>query len=604
MKRIILFLMVMAIAPVGMAQMYNANMYGTGLSAAYPPCSYEQTSIAGKVTKKSERFEAAAAKVRRELKSIQKKLDKLSTDNSISSCERVVSAAVRGYCATGSSDNEKRISGSKAWNDFKNHMTGSPVFVGAGMSFTQEYLYTMNGLYKELGMQNPYRMLASADGGGPADATPLTPGFQSCDNYAASGGGIDSTLCEAAARGGHIAQNAYEQCDGCLRATPSNPRGRYPSLVREVYELQQKEAQYKKDLEIAEAKVACAQSYIDGEMANKNSEFRECILDADEYATAADYCLTCDESGKEKKSSGVEWSKWLPGLLTAGLWTAGGIFAYNQMEKTREGNWEAGYPSDDRQPWVMTNYVMNGASQVIDTFKASGAFGCAPTGGLNGQGVLGATNVGPYGQYQFNGSPFLNVGGALGYPQNMIVGPNGQLMVGGGLYANNPMGMHAGGNLQAQQAALQQQQLILQNAIAQGNRDLATLQAVAQLDVQLAQINAQRQQIFASNPGFGTSYGTYGAYGTYGTSAYGGGTSLFGSIQGNISIGAVGSYGAYGTTYGTPYGTTYGASYGYPVVPPYTGATVPTTGTTVPSTGTTVPSTGGNTGNAVPSLGL
>lgn len=616
MKKIILVLTALAIAPMSMAQMYSPNMYGTGMSQAYPPCPYPQSSVAGIVTKKSERFDSAASRIRRQLKTIQNKLDKLSEDRLYKACESAVSKAVKGYCGTGEGQ-ERSMTGTREWNKFRDHMTGAPVYVSKSTSYEREYILAMQGVYESLGLQDPYRLPAGEVGNPIRGGNSGGSGFQHCDSYALGGGGIDPELCDAAAGGNHLNSAGQGQCHDCLKRTPSFPSGVYPARVKEVYDLQQEEAQLKNALEIADAKVACAQSHLDGEL-QKPSEFRECILDADPLATTAEYCLTCDESGKEKKE-GVDWGKWLPGLISAGLWTAGGFYAHNQMEQTRQGNWEAGYPSDDRQPWVMTNYVMNGANQVMDTFKASGAFGCAPTGGLNGQGVMGATNMNPYASYQFGGSPFMGVNGALGYPPGMITGLNGQLMMGGGLYGNNPMGMHMGGNLAAQQAQLQQQQAMLQYAIQQGQRDLATMQALAQLDAQINQIQLQRNQIFASNPSFGSGmYGSGGMYGAGGAmygaggAMYGGvpgggvGGGLFGSIQGNVSIGMYGTTGMYGSPgmyggapgmyggapgmYGTP-----GMYGGTPVVPPYTG---PGTG------GTTVPSTGGNTGSAVPSLGL
>lgn len=575
------------------AQMYNPNMYGTGLSQAYPPCPYPQNTIADMVTKKSERFENALSSVKRKLKSARNKLDKYAKDPGYLACQKSVNQMIKLACGGGNV-----IKGNRAISDFEDHMRGS-MYISTVPNYTKTYEFLAKNL-----LPNNLDRIPAGDAtidedvqpdpflndkdvtGGDYDGGGITINESCVDSYGRGDGMIDTEMCDAGvSKVKNPSENLgkmYKNCRACLSPTGSFRRGLYPQRFREIYDLQQEIASLESAEEIAKAKVACAQEFIDDGRENI-SGFKSCVMDADPDATVADYCLTCDENGKEKKS-GVEWSKWLPGLVSAGLWTAGGIFAYNQMEKTRQGNWEAGYPSDDRQPWVMTNYVMNGANNVMNTFKASGAFGCSQGGGLNGMGgYAGMYQPGMMGQ--FGGSPYMNMGGALGYNPQMMAGMNPGMMMGGGLYMNNPMagpwGMQgsAGMNPQMQMAYYQNQMQMLQYQIQQGQQNMATLQAVAQLDAQMAQIQAQRQQLFMSNPGMmgynGMGYNGYN-------------TGIFGNIQANFGITGWGGVGSPGYTI---------PGMGGSITPPYVGPTG-TNNNYVPTT----PSTG--TGSAVPSLGL
>lgn len=568
------------------------SQFGTGQYYANAPCPYNQTSLPSQVIKRSERLKDEATQMQTQLASLKNKLQGIEEDRVYGACQASVNNIIENVCGGGS-----RGRGSEGVDMYEDHMRGYSSYISFNkLNYSRSYEVVYNG-YNEARI-NALRNIAAerfesedsfennqisvgdgiesysddkATGGGGGGPVVVSPN-SSCFDYALNNGMIDSKICFAASGADPRHEN---NCKSCLTPCkkPNNSglnaeyeagekcvlsRGFYPTFFKQAFDLQQQIAKLERNYKMAVGKAACTEKHIDNASGPLDANaYRQCILDADPMATAADYCLFCDETGRAQRQ-GFDMNRWGPSILTAGAWALGGLFAYNQMQKTREGNWEAGDPSDDRKPVVMTNYVMNGFGQVVDSLKSAGAFGCSPSAGINGQGQIVTTNgLGNSLQALFNGNANFQVGGANGYP-GAILDANGNI-ISGGAFANNPHagpwtgGVNIDANIQAQNAAIAQAQANLAALQRQNEQRIAGLSALANLnatlqglaqqrantDAQIAQAQAQAAQI----------YGTLGLGGTAG--------GVSGVGNGGIRIGLdVSGYAGFGAAAGVP-GTTY-----------------------------------------------
>lgn len=550
--------------------------FGTGQQYANAPCPYQQSGLPNSVIKRSERLKNLALDINARLASAQGKLDAFADDKVFAACRQSVNHIIKKACGGDSSE----LRGEEAVDQFEDHMRGS-LYISRNTNYLRTYQVVTQGIQTSK-MYDQKRMLADASGSdiGADDAlmtwddeelddkggdSPIvtTPSAPSCYEYTLNDGIIDHKICFST---GETNSKIKQNCKNCLKPNGTYPRGVYPEKFKEYYDLQQEVAQLKRDYQMAQAKALCVDRHIDGATSAPDSDaFRTCILTADPMATAADYCLYCDDAGRaETKKKGFDLERWGPSLLTAGLWIAGGLYANKEMKETRQGNWEAGYPSDDRSPWVMTNYVMNGAGAVVNSLQAAGAFGCSPSSGVSGQGqTVASGNIMDYVQGIFSGNANVGVGGALGYPGSMLGG--GQGSISGGIFGGNPTagpwGASGGINIEAERARIAQEQANLDALIRQNQQNQASLEALAQLQatlVGLEQQNIRTQQDMAAvraqaaaiygnlNSGYGYGNGGAGA-------GLNGGLRIGFDVQGWGGVGAGYGGGAPGTGY-PPYG--------------------------------------------------
>jgi hypothetical protein len=553
--------------------------FGTGQYYANAGCPYDQSTLPAAVLSRSERLKNEATDINSRLELAKRKLGEIDDDRAFSRCQSSVNQIIKKAC--GGDSNEGR--GESAVDDFEDHMRGVNMLMSQ-LNYARTYEVAYQGIMtsKMLNVRN------IAGGGGETLVDDIYPGYldedtpddkaidvepdspvvpsgpDSCfNNYALGNGMIDPKICFST---NEKNKSVKDNCKGCLKPNGLYPRGLYPEKFKEYFDIQQEVAQLQKDHKSAMAKATCVEKHIDNapKTGPDAGAYRRCIMTADPSATAADYCLFCDDAGQaEKKQKGFDLDRWGPSLLTAGAWIVGGLYANNQVKKTREGNWEAGYPSDDRQPVVMTNYVMNGFGQVVNSLQSAGAFGCSPSAGVNGQGQTVTTNgIGGFLQGIFSGNANVQVGGANGYPGSML-GGNGTLS--GGVFGGNQnAGPWTSGNLNgsiaAQQQAIAQSQANLELLQRQNQQRMDSLNALANLQVtlqgleaqnartneQIAQIQAQANSIYSGlgvNGGAGAGIGGNGQTGAgirigLDVSGYAG---LNGGLNGGIYSGAPGT---------------------------------------------------------------
>lgn len=578
------------------------TQHGTGQYYANAACPYDQSTLPAQVISRAERIRNMATEINRQLQLAIRRREEMESDRLFSTCETAVNRIIEKACGGGN-----RAQGRSWINQFEDWMRGvdgidDSFLYSRNVNYYRTYEYVTNGLQST--SPNLDRMLAGTcppEGCLPSPSD--DPGFGNidppgggatpprntgdCDQYKLNGGRIDSQICYNA---GESDRRVEDYCEGCLKPKGGYPKGIYPEKFVEYYNLGQEIAELERDYRAAIGKAECVATHIDGAPSTgpDAGAFQRCIIDADPSATTADYCLYCDDAGRvAQKESGFDWNRWAPTILTTGAWILGGIYANNQMEETRQGNWEAGYPSDDRSPWVMSTYVMNGFGAVTNSLQAAGAFGCSPSGGASGQAQMTATtNIGAFVQGLFGGNPNVQTGGALGYNGGITAGINGNLS--GGLFGNNPT---AGPGLMSD-AEIQRQRDALNAAILQNQQQAQTLDALAQLNASIAKFDAdaavlaqQRAALAAQAQGLYSSLGYTGAGAGTGTGAglrIGLDVSGWAGVNGGLGAGLSG---APGTVY-PPTPT------GYPGLPNGSGNTY----------------NGGNTGSgsqfAVPAIGL
>lgn len=487
-----------AIAPVG-----PQTHAGTGLLYANAACPFRQTTIPNQVILRAERLRNAAVEIDKQLQLKIKRQDEIRNGDLFAGCEKYVNKAIENACSEG-----KRALGRRWISKFEDHMLGESNSYNPfadedeleidesfpsskNTNYLIEYMYALN--FFRSSSPNVDRTLA---GGGPiippAPVVVLEEEETGCNKFKRANGRIDSALCYAA---GSESPKSQDKCEFCLKPQGGYPNGIWPTLFVDNFILGQEIAILQGQYTVAIGKAECVTRFIDNAPATgpDSAGFQNCIKIVDPLATAADFCLFCDEVGLatvEKRP--FEWGRWLPSILTAGLWIAGGIYANNQMEETREGNWEAGYPSDDRSPWVMSSYIGLGANSVINSLQAAGAFGCAPGVGVGGAPLTATLGVGGMVQgFMGAGGPMVQTGGALGYDPSITGQLTGNLN--GGLFPNAQLGGYAGAGVNVDQARYN-----LQNQIDAANAAiLRNQQGQAQLDQYMqvqAAYNQARQQ--------------------------------------------------------------------------------------------------------------
>lgn len=498
--------------------------YGTGQYYQNAPCPFTQTSI--DVTSRGQRIKDQAAEIARRLAVANRLAEEIQNDKVFRACKTSVNEVIRKVC--GDPNNEWQ--GEQAIDEFESHMRGS-LLISNRVNYLRSYQVVYEGIMDSK-LISPNRAIAdigieiSADDDELRIDTPIVPSSFGCQQYVLDNGAIDRKMCFQT---NEVGPTIKKNCSSCLNSSGAYPRGLYPTKFTEYYNLMQDAAKLEKEHKVALARAACVELHIDGAAATgpDANAFRLCMQTADPFATAADYCLYCDAAGQiPAQESAFSWSKWGPGLLTA-LGVIGlGAYAFNQVQKTREGNWEAGYPTDDRGPAVMATYALGGAGLVVNTLQASGAFGCAAQMAAGQAGVVTApVGLGGMVQSIFGGNINANIGGAAGYPGSMLGGNAG--IVSGGVFNGNPTAGPWGvqgnmqGNVAAQAAALEQARLNLQRAQQQNQQQLESLNALANLQAtlqgleaqnlrtnqQIAEIQAQAAGISAGLNGYGNSYG-------------------------------------------------------------------------------------------------
>ncbi len=552
------------------------TQHGTGQYYANASCPYDQTTLPSQIISRAERIKNMASDVNRQLQLAIRRREEMEGDRLFNTCETAVNRIIEKACGGGS-----RAQGRSWINQFEDWMRGvdgidDSFLYSRNVNYFRTYEYVQNGLTSP--STNIDRMLAGGPEGSdpgfgnidsPGEDSPTTPrGGGDCDQYKLNGGRIDSQICYNA---GESDKRVEDYCEGCLKPKGGYPQGIYPEKFVEYYNLGQEIAELEDAYRAAIGKAECVAIHIDGAPSTgpDAGAFQRCIQSADIDATTADYCLYCDDAGRvAQKEKGFDWNRWLPSILTTGAWVVGGIYANNQMEETRQGNWEAGYPSDDRSPWVMSNYVMNGFGAVTNSLQAAGAFGCSPSGGTNGQAQMTATsNIGSFVQGLFGGNPNVQTGGALGYNGQITGGINGNLS--GGIFGGNPT---AGPGIMSE-AEIQRQRDAINAALLQNQQQAQTLDALAQLNASLASFDAQaaalaqqRAAIAAQAQGLYSSLG-YGQGGVGTGTGTGAGLRIGLDVSGWAGING-GLNGGYNQGYSGAPGTVYPPNNsGYPGLP-------------------------------------
>lgn len=629
------FLGLMFLSHATFASLGPQTHHGTGQYYANAPCPYDQSTLPAQVLSRSERIRDEAASINARLETARRRVGEIESDRVFSACRSSVNAIIRKACGGDSSE----ARGEQGVDMFEDHMRGT-LLISRNLNYFDSYQVVYQGIMtSKMNMDRAvagtcpcgYDVVTAScslcpdeiavgdwdDGSwdddkavGGVDVRPDTPivppASSSCFDFAKNDGVIDSQICFST----NETNNGIKQnCRSCLRPSGAYMRGLYPTKFKEYFELQQEVARLERDHRSAVAKAACVETHIDNAPSTGPSAdaYRRCIQEADPVSTAADYCLFCDESGRTpQRDRGFDLNRWGPSLLTAGAWILGGVYANNQINRTREGNWEAGYPSDDRQPVVMTNYVMNGFGQVVNSLQSAGAFGCAPSAGVNGQGQVSTGNgIGGMLSGLFGGNANVQVGGAMGYPGGML---GGQGQISGGVFNGNPnAGPWASGNLNgsidAQRAAIAQAQANLEILQRQNQQRIEGLNALASLQVTLQGLEQQNastnQQIAEIQAQANGIYAGLNANGGLGGAGYGQGQTGAGL---RIGLDVSGYAGLNGGFYG---GGAPGTQFP-PTSPQYNGP-----GSGIPNnTGSNNPggynpgSGSPNSGLAVPSLGL
>ncbi len=610
------------------------TQHGTGQYYANAACPYQQSTLPASVIQRAERIKNYASEINQKLQLATRRRENIQNERLFSTCRTAVNRIIRKACGGGS-----EAKGEAAIDDFEDHMRGVndgfDFMSSSLLNYTQTHEFYYNAITtSELSSD---RMVASGEGDDPGvtngfealDPETLDPkggddndggtddddgggGRNSCSSYKVPGGAINNQICFNA---GEKNSDVKQYCKDCLKPSGGYPRGLYPEKFEEYFNLEQDIARLEREYRDALGKAQCVETHIDNapESGPDAGAFQRCIMAADPEATTADYCLYCDSSGgaAQQERKGFDLNRWGPSLLTGALWLGGGIYANNQAKKTREGNWEAGYPSDDRSPWVMSSYVMNGFGAVTNQLQAAGAFGCSPSAGLNGQGQTNANvGIGGFLQGLFGGNSNVQVGGANGYPPGWTGGAQGNLS--GGIFGGNPTagpwgaqgGVGGGINIEAERQRIAQQQAALDAAIQQNNQNQINLNALAQLqttisglDAENARLAQQRAALMAQAQGIYSNLNTSsagGGYGNgYGQTGTGAGLRIGLDVSGwgGIGAGMSGGYsGAPGTGYPPmPYNN------GYPGLPNNSGNNYNGNGN---------PGSGSSTDLAVPGLGI
>ncbi len=514
--------------------------YGTGEYYANAPCPYPQKTLPNQVLSRSERIKQQADTINAKLAVAKRRAGEIEKDRLFSKCRRAVNGIIRKACGGG---NEGRAE--EGVDYYEDHMRGALTYFSKNLNYLETYQVVSEGMSIDVNMD---RMIAGVYEPVVEDNNDYTEAPRSsCYDYALNGGVVNNQICFST---DESSGRVKQLCKTCLKPSGAFPQGVYPAKYKEYYNLQQEVAELERDQRSALAKAVCVEAHVDNAPSSGPSAeaYRRCILEADPTSTAADYCLFCDDAGKTAKKAGFDFNRWGPSLLTAGLLGLGGALAYNQVKKTRKGNWEAGYPSDDRGPVVMATYVAQaGVPLMVNSLQSAGAFGCPSGAGASGQGQVVTSGIqGILGKI-FGGNQHTPVGGAMGYPGGMISGSvNGSLS--GGAFDNNPnAGPWTSGNLsgsiEARREALRIAEENAERLRRRNQQDAESLNALASLEASIRRFeeqNARTNQDLANAraqaSNIAARIGGGGYIDAYGRSQTGAGGSGIGNLRVGLDI--------------------------------------------------------------------
>ncbi len=581
----------MFLSQVSLAQTGPETLHGTGLSYANAACPYPQTTIPAQVLSRRDRILDEATNIQAKYETAKRQADEIGKDRLFKACQLSVNAIIRKACG----GDENASEGQRGVLDFEDHMRGVELLTSHRLIYSETYNIVYNGIMSsqmtmdravagscpcgyDISIQSCKVCPEGSDNTSATEGemapgdwtsetwddkavdnvdlrpdTPVVP-TSSCFDFAKLDGIIDDKICDVTNESN---PKIKKNCVSCLRTSSAYPRGIYPTKFKEYYDLQQDLATLKGEYERAIAKAACVETHIDNapEKGLNAEDYSRCIKNADPLATAADFCLFCDEAGQTaKRDWGLSFNRWAPPLFTAGAWLLGGLVAKNQVEVTRDTNTKLGYPSDPRQPVILANYVMNGFGQVVNSLQAAGAFGCAPSAGVNGQGQVVIGGIGAALGSIFGGNQGIQIGGANGYPAGYI---NGQATLSGGVFNGNPgAGPWTSGNLNgsidAQRAAIAQAQANLEILQRQNQQRVEGLNALASLQVSLQGLEAQNartnQQMAEIQAQANSIYAGLNANGGVNGNIYGNGQTAAG-VRLGFDVSAYGGLNAGGAAY-------------------------------------------------------
>lgn len=489
--------------------------HGTGQAYANAPCPYNQSTLPPQVLSRSERLKNEAADMAVEIARLQDDVETISKDEPFPACKKAVNETIMKVCGA----NNEGL-GNEAIDSAEDHMRGVALFA-RNANYLDSYMVVYQGIMTS--KMTTDRQVASGcpcgysddgclpcdtapidDGGWVEEPTtprtdgPLVPNSGSCfDRYALNNGVINHRICDDA---NHPSGNTKTNCRPCLRPSGRYPRGLYPTKFKEYFDMQQRLAELEDSYKMAVAKAACTEKHIDNapETGPNAESFRRCIQLAHPRATAADFCLFCDETGTTQRAKSFDLNRWGPSLVT-GIGLAGlGIWANSNVRKSMDGNNDAGYPADTRAGiYTAQNFGSFAIPMMVNSLQSAGAFGCAQTaGGANGQGQVSFTNnMGNFISQLFGANAGVQVNGALGYPPGYV---SGQADISGGVFNGNPhagpwTGANISGSLQAEQAALQQAQANYAQAARESQQRIEALNALNNIQLTIDGMVKQNQ---------------------------------------------------------------------------------------------------------------
>ena len=562
----------------------STSHYGTGEYYANAPCPQEQRGIPPAVISRSEILRVEADELVGRLDELKTQLKSIKENTDYTKCENAVNKVIREVCGIQRSGDYDESAGEDGVDFYEIHMISdgaislynkAPQYLRTYKLVSESFGWEEQGFMQtavateksSVSSPNSGRFPAEADGDGNGNGDGTGDGNGngngsgngngdgngvhihgdlSCEDFACENGYIDHKICFQPQL--KVSRKIKETCKKCLNPRHRPPKGIYPSDFKRAYHLQQEIAVLEKQVAFARGKAACVDRHVDGPLSEgrhpDSRAYRKCIRTVDPQATSAEYCLFCNLSGQTVAPKKPGFKEILPALLTTGVWAGLGIYAHKQSKKISQGNWEAGYPTDDRHSWKAANYLLGGLPMVINSWQSTGAFGCAPTS-VNGQGHLATNAVGNFSMNNnFNGSPNVQVNGANGYPPHLIwpfnpAAYSGSFSQGTHVGSWDPA-LNGHNNPAVLQEQIRRQEAELQFSLRQNQERMAALgrlqsiqtqmnqlsQQSAMLNGQLGSLNSQYQSVYSSIGGAGSS--NYGPYP---------GASSNGSALGNIRVG-------------------------------------------------------------------
>ena len=504
--------------------------YGTGEYYANAPCPQEQRGIPPAVISRSEILRVEADELGGRLDELKAQLKSIKENTDYIKCENAVNKVIREVCGIHQKgDDYDELNGEDGVDFYEIHMISDGVI--SLYNKAPQYLRTYKLVSESFGwekqgfMQTAVATEKSSVSSTNSGRFPAADGDLSCEDFACENGYIDHKICFQPQL--KVSRKIKETCKKCLNPRHRPPKGIYPSDFKRAYHLQQEIAVLEKQVAFARGKAACVDRHVDGPLSegrHPNSRaYRRCIITVDPQATSAEYCLFCNLSGQTVAPKKPGFKEMLPAILKTGIWAGLGIYAHNQSKKISRGNWEAGYPTDDRHSWKTANYLLGGLPMVINSWQSTGAFGCAPTS-VNGQGHLATNAVGNFSMNnKFNGSPNVQVNGANGYPPDLIW-PYNPAAYSGSFNQSTHVGswdpaLNRYNNPAVLQEQIRRQKADLEFSLRQNRERMAALgqlqsiqaqmnqlsQQGAELNGRLGSLNSQYQSIYGSIRGSGSS---------------------------------------------------------------------------------------------------